>query len=39
MINLPMKSPHIRLDVLIGISIWMSDQFKYFCRVAASSNK
>jgi hypothetical protein len=38
MIILLMKSPHIRLDVLIGISIRMSDQFKYFCRVAASSN-
>jgi hypothetical protein len=39
MINLQTESPHTRLDALIGISVRMSNQFKSFCRAAASSNK
>jgi hypothetical protein len=39
MITLQTTIPHTRLDVLSGISVRMSNQFKYFCRAAASSNK
>jgi len=39
MINLQTEIPHIRLDLLSGICVWIRHHFNHFCRVAASSNK